>query len=125
MDLLLQSFITMIVMLAIDLPVIKYVIQPAMQRTVGGLMAKKPDALAGLVFYLGYTPIVTFLSQQGSDSLADVVLRGLLLGLAAYGTYEFTNKAVMKGWTYRLAIADTLWGGVLTAVGVSVAYWAI
>jgi len=125
MDLVIQSFITMVVMLVIDLPVIKYIIQPAMQKTVGKLMMEKPDVIAGVVFYLGYAPIVTYLSQQGSDSLSDVTLRGLLIGIAAYGTYEFTSKAVMKGWTYKLTIADTLWGGILTAIGVTVAYWAI
>lgn len=125
MEFILQSFVTMIVMLVVDLPVIKYVIEPAMQKSVGQLMAKKPDGLAGALFYLGYAPIVTYLSQLEADSLSDVAINGLLIGLAAYGTYEFTNKVIMKGWTYKLAVSDTLWGGVLTALGVTAAYWVV
>lgn len=96
-----------------------------MQRTVGGLMAKKPDAMAGVIFYLGYASIVTYLAQQGVNDASAIAIQAFLIGIAAYGTYEFTSKAVMKGWTYKLAIADTIWGGVLTSIGVSVAYWAI
>lgn len=35
------------------------------------------------------------------------------IGLAAYAIYDFTNYALLKGYDWRFAIADSLWGGVL------------
>ncbi len=36
-------------------------------------------------------------------------------GAAAYATYDFTSLATLKGYDWRLAVADTVWGGVLLA----------
>jgi uncharacterized membrane protein len=41
-------------------------------------------------------------------------LRGALLGLIAYGTYDLTSLAVMKGFTTKIAIIDMVWGTILT-----------
>ena len=41
-------------------------------------------------------------------------------GAAAYATYDFTSLATLKGYDWRLAVADTVWGGILLA-----AVWAI
>ena len=37
-----------------------------------------------------------------------------VLGLLAYGTYEFTNYATLRDWSVNQVVVDTLWGGVLT-----------
>lgn len=36
-----------------------------------------------------------------------------LLGLCIYGVFETTNLAIFKNWEIRLALMDTLWGGIL------------
>ena len=43
-------------------------------------------------------------------------MNGAIFGGLAYGTYAFTNYAVLKGWTWTLVAADVAWGVVLTAV---------
>jgi uncharacterized membrane protein len=40
---------------------------------------------------------------------------GALLGLLAYGTYDLTNLAVMKGFTLKIALIDMAWGAFVTA----------
>jgi uncharacterized membrane protein len=49
---------------------------------------------------------------------------GFVLGLLAFGTYEFTNFATLRGWVIQMVVVDVVWGGVLTGtsawVGVSV-----
>ena len=37
-------------------------------------------------------------------------LKGILLGLAIYGTYEFTNYATFKEWSAIIAAEDISWG---------------
>jgi len=36
--------------------------------------------------------------------------------LVAYGTYNLTNMAVLKGWSPTVTFVDMFWGGSLTAV---------
>jgi uncharacterized membrane protein len=37
------------------------------------------------------------------------------LGAATYAVYDFTNLAIFEKYNLYLAIADTIWGGVLMA----------
>jgi uncharacterized membrane protein len=46
----------------------------------------------------------------------------ILLGLAVYSVYEFTNKAILKDWTWNTVLMDTLWGGILYGVSTYLVY---
>ena len=38
-----------------------------------------------------------------------------MFGLVAYGTYNLTNMATVKGWSPSVVFVDMIWGGSLTA----------
>jgi uncharacterized membrane protein len=38
------------------------------------------------------------------------------LGVLSYGIYNATNFATIRHWTLRTLIADTLWGGIVSAL---------
>jgi uncharacterized membrane protein len=38
-----------------------------------------------------------------------------LLGLVIYGTFDFTNYAILKNYDIAIAIMDTMWGAILFA----------
>lgn len=44
------------------------------------------------------------------------LLDAFILGSTTYGIYEFTSASVFNKWNYKLAIIDTLWGGILYAL---------
>ena len=44
------------------------------------------------------------------------ILDSFLLGIVIYGVYETTTLAIIKNWDWRIAIIDTLWGGILFAL---------
>ena len=48
---------------------------------------------------------------------------GGLLGLVAYGTYDITNLATLKGWPAIVAIVDIVWGTLLTGTIATISYW--
>ena len=125
MDFAIDLLIGMVAMVVIDVPVIALVIKPALDKYAPKLAAKKPDLLAAGIFYVGYVALVVYLSQLGLDAegqASEVARRGALLGLFAYGTYEFTNKAVIKGWPWQMVALDTAWGVVLTSAVAYIAY---
>ena len=38
-----------------------------------------------------------------------------MFGFVAYGTYNLTNMATVKGWSPTVVFVDMIWGGSLTA----------
>ncbi|MGI9401568.1 MAG: DUF2177 family protein [Rhizobiaceae bacterium] len=89
------------------------------QRHLGSLL--RDDILFGVagVFYLLYTfsvVVLVVIPAQKSGSLMQALFLGGLLGLCAYGTYDITNLATLKGWPIAATIVDMVWGTVLTSL---------
>jgi len=39
--------------------------------------------------------------------------QAFLYAVSIYAVYDFTNYALLEGYDWKLAVADSLWGGVL------------
>jgi uncharacterized membrane protein len=92
---------------------------------VGPLLLKKPNLPAAIVFYFVYTAGLLYLVVLPAirdASITHAALIGTIFGLLAYGTYDLTNLATLKGWTTKLAIVDMAWGGILTGLTASFSY---
>ncbi len=85
---------------------------------IGEILRQPPNFPAAAAFYVLYVTglmIMVIWPAVQAQSVWQGLVYGALLGLIAYGTYDLTNLAVMKGFTTRIAIIDMLWGTVLTA----------
>jgi uncharacterized membrane protein len=51
-------------------------------------------------------------------------IRGALLGLVAYGTYDLTNHATLSVWATKITLIDMAWGAFATAVASTAGYFA-
>ncbi|MBX2880691.1 MAG: DUF2177 family protein [Granulosicoccus sp.] len=74
--------------------------------------------LPALLFYFVYTAgIVVFAVRPGQEpkSLVRIAAHGALLGFMAYGTYDMTNLATLRGWSVWLSLVDVVWGTLLSA----------
>jgi uncharacterized membrane protein len=122
---------SLIVFLALDALWLGVVARDFFVSQMGPLLRDQPNFAIAAIFYavfvagLIYFAVVPAL-REGSLGLA--VLNGALLGLLAYGTYDITNLAVLKGFTPALAMVDMAWGTVLSgataAAGTLAARWA-
>ena len=118
---------TAIVFLALDIVMLKKVMYPLFSANIGPMMLEDLRMGPAAVFYLFYVVgVVWFVSIPALNvgSIAQAFFAGAVLGALAYGTYEFTNFATLKGWTAQMVMVDVIWGAVLTgtsaAVGVAV-----
>ena len=118
---------TAIVFLALDVVMLKKVMYPLFSANIGPMMLEDLRMVPAAVFYLFYVVgVVWFVSIPALNvgSIAQAFFAGAVLGALAYGTYEFTNFATLKGWTAQMVMVDVIWGAVLTgtsaAVGVAV-----
>lgn len=85
---------------------------------IGEILRQPPNLSAAAAFYVLYVTglmIMVIWPAVQAQSVSQALIRGALLGLIAYGTYDLTNLAVMKGFTTKIAIIDMIWGTVLTA----------
>lgn len=119
MKLLTLYLVTAVIFFVVDAIGLRLMIKPVFERHVAHLFADPFRVVPAALFYLGYVAgLLWFVSvpamNQGSVSAA--LINGALLGLLAYGTYEFTNYATLRDWSPTQVVVDTLWGGVLTGV---------
>ena len=94
---------------------------------IGHLMMDKPNMGAAAIFYAAYVAgIVIFAVAPAlrEGSAATALIYGALFGFFAYGTYDMTNHATLRGWPLSVAIADIAWGSALTGTAALLGYLA-
>ena len=112
-----------VLFLAIDMVWLLWIGRGFYTAEIGALLRQPPNLSAAGLFYILYVTglmIMVIWPAFQAQSAIQALLYGAILGLIAYGTYDLTNLAVMKGFTARIAMIDMVWGMVLTAVVSSV-----
>lgn len=108
--------VTAAVFLILDAIMLTFVMKPLFTRHIGPLLAEPIRIAPAAAFYLAYVAgLIYLVSLPAIRSGAPVILPALIIGLMAYGTYEFTSWTVMKDWHWQMVVTDVTWGGFLTA----------
>ena len=95
------------------------------KREMGTLMAETFRVGPMVLFYGLYPAALVYLTVGTAPTgWGEVILRGAVLGLAAYGAYDLTNLAVVRDWPLKISVIDLAWGGVLSAAAAAAAYAA-
>jgi uncharacterized membrane protein len=122
--------LTAVVFFAIDFVWLTLATSRIYEPYIGDLLLERPNLPVAAAFYLLYViGVLVLASIPGYDkaSLADAIMRGALLGLLAYGTYDLTNLATLKGWAWQVSAIDMVWGmtltGTVAAAGYAFARW--
>lgn len=95
---------------------------------LGALLLDQPNLYGAAAFYLLYIAgivqlaVVPALAPGGSWTAA--LVAGAVLGLIAYGTYDMTNLATLKGWSLSVSLVDMAWGTVLTGLAATAGWLA-
>lgn len=110
---------TAAVFLILDAIMLTLVMKPLFSRHIGPLLAEPIRVAPAVLFYLAYVGgLVYLVSLPVIRSGAPILVPALIIGLMAYGTYEFTSWSIMKDWHWTMVATDTIWGATLTAVSV-------
>jgi uncharacterized membrane protein len=87
-----------------------------------------PAAAFYLIYLLGIM-VFAVAPAVASGRWTTALMRGALLGLVAYSTYDLTNQATLRGWSATVTIADLCWGcfvtGAAATIGFTVARWML
>lgn len=122
-----QYLISLVIFLGIDGVWLTVVAKSFYSKHLGYLMAKNPNLLAAVIFYLlNIFGILVFAVTPAlqKNSLMQAVMLGALYGLCTYATYDLTNLATIKNWPLIVTLVDLLWGTVLSATVAGLTYLA-
>jgi uncharacterized membrane protein len=116
---------TLVVFLPFDALWIALVMKPLFLHHVGDLLADQMHVAAALGFYASYVAGIIYFAAWPAwrgDSWRSAAINGGILGLCTYGTYEVTNMATLRGWSWKLVVTDVAWGALLTGVSAAVGF---
>jgi len=73
-------------------------------------------------FFLVLGMYYFIIKDLSKDNFYQKIQDAIILGLVIYGTYDFTNGAILKEYDYLTSIIDTTWGGILFGLVTFVMY---
>jgi len=118
---------TFVLFLAIDYVGLSYIVKPVFERNIGHLMQENFRVLPAFAFYAFFMIVllwfVSWPAITQGHSLWWVMGNAALIGALGYGTYEFTNLAILKDWTWEMVWIDGIWGTCLTALAATGGVW--
>jgi len=108
-----------VVFLAIDAVWLGVIAKDLYRAQIGHLLAPSFRVGPAAVFYFMYIAGIVYFAVSpalASGRWQDAIVPAAVLGFIAYGTYDFTNWAVMRDWPAGITFIDVAWGTVLTSV---------
>ena len=84
-----------------------------------GILADRVQTVPAISFYLLYILGLTlFAVVPGITAGRSVaaLARGAMFGFFTYMTYDLTNQATLKSWSWGVTLADLGWGTLASAV---------
>jgi uncharacterized membrane protein len=114
--------VALVVMGALDGIWLGWLAKSFYREQLGALMTDSVRVVPAALYYFGFPLAIVYLALMPAASLGEAVLRSAVLGLAAFGVYDLTNLATLRGYTVLMTVVDMVWGTFATALGGGVAY---
>lgn len=121
-----SSLIAFIFFIVIDFIWLSNAARLIYRPQIGDLLLEKPVLPPAVAFYLLYGLGLALLVVRpafAAGSVSAALWMGALFGLVAYGTYDLTNAATLRGWSMTVTLVDMVWGAILTGAATAVGVW--
>jgi uncharacterized membrane protein len=119
----------LVVFLAADMVWLGTMVGRIYRPALGDILAPTVNLPPALFFYLIYPVglmIFAILPGLKSGSITTAAAYGALFGFFTYATYDLSNFATLRNWTFQVTVIDIVWGTLLGAMTAAVAsYMAI
>ena len=119
--------VTFFVLIPIDFLFLGIVAKGFFTAEVGDMLGEIRPAPAILFYLLYVAGILIFVSGSATATWQSTLLYGALFGLFCYATFDLTSLALLKHWSWRVAMVDIAWGSLVSALsstsGLLIANW--
>jgi uncharacterized membrane protein len=119
---------TLVAFLAADMIWLGIMAPRYYRPTMGDIVLATVNLPAAIAFYVLYPIgllIFAVYPALKSGSLTTALIHGALFGFFTYATYDLTNLATLRSWTWSLTVVDVAWGTALAAVSAAIAFAVI
>ncbi|MBI5318302.1 DUF2177 family protein [Bradyrhizobium sp.] len=120
---------TLFVLVPLDFLFLGIVARDFFTSQVGNMLGELKLVPAVLFYLLYVVGVVIFVSGSASATWQDTLLFGALFGFFCYATFDLTSLALLRNWSWAVAVVDVSWGAVVTAVsstaGLLIANWLV
>lgn len=120
---------TLAVLMALDFLFLGILAKNFFVSEVGDMLGEVRAAPAILFYLLYVAGVLIFVSGGAGATARSTLLYGALFGLFCYATFDLTALALLKHWSWAVAVLDVSWGAMVTAVsstaGLFVANWLV
>ena len=119
--------VALVVMAVLDGAWLGWLARDFYKRELGPLMTDSVRLLPAALYYVAFPAAIVYLALTPTPGgLFEATLRSAVLGLAAFGVYDLTNLATLRGYTVTMTLVDMAWGTFATAVAGAAAYtWVV
>jgi uncharacterized membrane protein len=119
--------VTLFVIVPLDFLFLGVVAKDFFTSQIGNMLGEIKPVPAFLFYLLYVAGTVIFVSGGAGVSCQSTLLYGALFGFFCYATFDLTSLALLKHWSWTVAVVDIAWGALVTAVastaGLFVADW--
>ena len=106
---------TLVVLMVLDFLFLGILAKGFFVGQVGDMLGEMRTAPA-VLFYLVYVVGILIFVSANAHGPHSTLLHGALFGLFCYATFDLTALALLKHWSWAVAVVDVSWGAVVTAV---------
>lgn len=117
---------TALVFALIDVVWISQVARPYIFTKIESLL--ELNITAAVIFYLVYIGgIILFAVYPALNTAGNgfkyALVYGALFGFFCYATYDLTNMATLRDWSWSMVVLDVAWGTILTGASAALGYY--
>jgi uncharacterized membrane protein len=123
---LIGYFVALVTFVAADMVWLGTMAPRFYRPTLGDIAISGVNLPPAILFYIVYpVGLLIFVINPAlkSGSITTAVLYGALFGFFTYATYDLTNYATLRNWTFTLTLVDVAWGTLLAAITSAMAFW--
>ncbi len=95
---------------------------------LGEMMVENVRILPAVVFYLFFPAglmVFAVIPALRDGSVMSAFAAGALLGALCYATYDLTNYATLKNWTWQITVIDIVYGALVAGLCSAAAVYAV
>jgi len=108
--------VTLVVLVGLDLLYLGLAAKDFFAAEVGDMLGDVRPVPAVLFYLLYVAGVLVFVSGPATAEVRSTLLYGALFGLFCYATFELTSLAMLKHWSWPVALVDMSWGATVTAI---------
>jgi uncharacterized membrane protein len=93
--------------------------------TMGDIALATVNLPAAAAFYVLYPIgllVFAIYPALKSGSVTTALIYGALFGFFTYASYDLTNLATLRNWTWSLTLIDVAWGTILASASAAIAF---